>query len=175
MNKYLVVVLLIAFGTDVYAGHPHKKVRLEDCLMAAKAIRVGQFVKVEFLNYTDEGEAAYEIEIRDPDGKEWEFECSASTGQIIEIEQEVESANDPLFKKHMKVTEEEARKTATQLYPGKIEEVEYEIEANGAASYEFDIIDKYGVEFKVEVDAATGEIVEVQLEQWEIGEEDTVK
>ena len=175
MSRYIVLVLLIAFGTDVYAGHPHKKVRLEDCLVATKAIRAGEFIKVEYLSFTDEGEAVYEIEVRDPDGKEWEFECSAVTGQILEIEQEVDSPNDPLFKKHMKVSEEEARKIATAVYPGTIEEVEYEIEFNGMPVYEFVIVDKYGVTFKVEVSAATGEIVEVQMRQWKIGVEGSAK
>jgi uncharacterized membrane protein YkoI len=171
----LILVLMTATATPVMAGNSGKRVELEDCLKAATAIRAGDFVKVEYLAYTDEGESAYEIEVRDPDGREWEFECSATTGSIIEMEQEVESANDPLFKRHMKVSESDARNTALQLYPGTVEEVEYEIEANGAASYEFDIVDKYGVEFKVEVDAASGAIVEVQMEKWEIGEEDAAR
>jgi uncharacterized membrane protein YkoI len=161
----------MVFGGSVQADH---RTGLEDCLLAVKAIRAGDFVKVEYLGFADEGGAAYEIELRDPDGKEWEFECSASTAKIIEIEQEVDSASHELFKRQAKVSEDDARKIALSLYPGEIEEVEYEIEANGAASYEFDIVDKYGVEFKVEVDAKTGDIVEVQIEQWEIGEEDTV-
>ncbi len=48
-------------------------------------------------------------------------------------------------------------------------EVEYEIEENGDASYEFDIVNDKGVETKVEVDAATGKIIEVAIEEWEIG------
>lgn len=71
----------------------------------------------------------------------------------------------------MKVTEEDAKATALKAYPGVIEEVEYEIEANGDASYEFDIVNSKGVETKVEVDATTGKIIEVAIEEWEIGEE----
>jgi len=97
--------------------------------------------------------------------------CDISTGNIYEIEREVESASDPLFKKNMKVNEEEAGKTALALYPGKIVHTEYEIEANGASSYEFDIFERPGVTYKVEVDAATGEIVEVSIEKWDIGRE----
>lgn len=175
MSRLIVLVMLIAFGSDVYASHPHKKVRMEDCLVATKAIRAGEFIKVEYLSFTDEGEPVYEIEIRDPEGKEWEFECSAITGRILEIEQEVDSTNDPLFKKHMKVSEEEARKIANAIYPGTIEEVEYEIEFNGMPVYEFVITDKYGVTFKVEVSAVTGEIVEVQMRQWKIGVEGSAK
>lgn len=49
--------------------------------------------------------------------------------------------------------------------------MEYEIESNGDASYEFDIIDDKGGETKVEVNAANGKIIEVSSEEWEIGEE----
>lgn len=55
--------------------------------------------------------------------------------------------------------------------PGTIEEVEYEVEENGAASYEFDIVNDKGVETKIEVDAASGKIIETATEEWEIGEE----
>ena len=169
MLRLLMTMLIILVNSNVYAGH---KGGLEKCLLAAKAIRAGTYVKVEYLGFADEGGSAYEIEIRDDDGNEWEFECDADNGEIVEIEQEVESPNDALFKKKMKVSEKDVRKIATDLYPGNIKEVEYEIEANGQASYEFDIVDKYGVEFKIEVDATSGDIVEVQIEQWEIGEED---
>lgn len=171
MRNAMMALALAVAGTPALAGHSHDRVRLEDCLTAARSLRAGDFVKVEYLAFSDEGHAAYEIEVRDADGREWEFECSTVTGQIQEIEQEVDSPKDPLFAARMKVTEAEAIATATRLYPGDVEEVEYEIEANGAASYEFDIVDRYGVEFKVEVDATSGEIVEVQMEQWEIGAE----
>jgi len=70
----------------------------------------------------------------------------------------------------MKVTEEDAKAITLKAYPGVIEEVEYEIEANGDATYEFDIVNSKGVETKVEVDAATGKTIEVAIEEWEIGE-----
>ena len=41
----------------------------------------------------------------------------------------------------------------------------------GDASYEFDIYDHPGTTYKVEVDAATGEIVEMAIEKWDIGRE----
>ncbi|HSR63544.1 MAG TPA: PepSY domain-containing protein [Gammaproteobacteria bacterium] len=173
MTRPFLFVLATVAMLNVQAGHGYGGPdKLEKCLMAAQAIRAGSFVKLEYLGFTDEGTSSYEIEIRDPDGNEWEFECSTRTGEILEIEQEVDSPESPLFKRNMKISEQQARKIATDLYPGTIEEVEYEIEANGDASYEFDIVDKYGVEFKIEVDATTGDIVEVQIERWEIGEED---
>lgn len=174
MHRSLLILLFpsFLFTTNVHAEHEGG---LEACMLAATAIRTGTYTKVEYLDFTDEGVSAYEIEMKDLDGKEWEFECDSHTGAIIEIEQEVATPDAPLFKKKMKVTEKDAKKIATELYPGTVEEVEYEIEMDGKASYEFDIVDKYGVEFKIEVDATSGEIVEVQIEKWEIGEEDSIK
>lgn len=168
MRQFTLLMLLSIFTLPVAAG---KKVTLEDCLKSVTAIKPGDYVKVEYLSFTDEGGPAYEIEVRDPDGKEWEFECSARSGEILEIEQEVDSPDHELFKRKRKISEERAIGIAKELYPGTVKEIEYEIESNGAASYEIDIVDKYGVEVKVEVDATSGDIVEVQYEEWEIGEE----
>lgn len=104
-------------------------------------------------------------------GFQWEFMCDVETAKIFETESEVESVNSQAFKSKMKVTEEDAKIIALKSHPGIIEEVEYEIEENGDASYEFDIVNSKGVETKVEVDAATGKIIEVAIEEWQIGEE----
>ena len=117
------------------------------------------------------GKAVYEIEVADVNRGEWEFLCEADTGKIIEKESEVTDAKSESFKKNMKVTEQDAAATALKAYPGKIEEVEYEIEENGDSSYEFDIMSDKGIETKVEVDAATGKIIETAVEEWEAGEE----
>ncbi len=142
---------------------------LEKCIAEIKKQKAGELIKLEKLN--SDGKAVYEFELKDTNGFEWEFMCDATTGQVFETESEVSSANSQAFKSKMKVTEEDAKAIALKAYPGTIEEVEYEIEANGDASYEFDIINSKGVETKVEVDAATGKIIEVAIEEWEIGEE----
>jgi uncharacterized membrane protein YkoI len=85
--------------------------------------------------------------------------------------QEAALVDDPLFKQNVKVSEQQARQTVTDLYPGTIKEVEYEIETNGDSSYEIDVVDAEGTEWKVEVDAASGDIIETHIEQWEIGYE----
>jgi uncharacterized membrane protein YkoI len=50
--------------------------------------------------------------------------------------------------------------------------VEYELEADGKGSYEFDILEADNEEVKVEVDATTGKITEVSYEVYQIGRED---
>jgi uncharacterized membrane protein YkoI len=163
-------ISLSLFTAPVFAGHGHQD-SLHKCLKAASEIKSGYYVKVEYLTMTEEGGKAYEIEIRDANGVEWELMCSKRRGEIYEIEREVDSPSDPLFKKHMKVDEKSAAQTAITLYPGKLVHTEYEIESDGSASYEFDIYEKHGVTYKVEVSASTGEIIEVNLEAWDIGRE----
>ncbi|SHE19715.1 PepSY domain-containing protein [methanotrophic endosymbiont of Bathymodiolus puteoserpentis (Logatchev)] len=168
MNKKIINgVLIIAIGTSFSVQAADKG--LDKCIAAIQAQKTGELVKLEKLNV--KGKAVYEIELEDANGFEWEFMCDVNSGKVFETESEVSSVNSSAFKSKMKVTEEDAKATALKAYPGVIEEVEYEIEANGDASYEFDIVNSKGVETKVEVDATTGKIIEVAIEEWEIGEE----
>lgn len=167
----LIVSALAASPVIAEGGHGHHGDSLHKCLKAASNLKDGYYQKLEYLTMTKEGARTYEIEIKDKDGVEWELMCDIHHGDIYEIEREVESASDPLFKRNMKVDEKTAANTALELYPGNLVHTEYEIEADGSASYEFDIYDKPGVTYKVEVDAETGEIVEVNIEKWDIGRE----
>ncbi|MCQ8183635.1 PepSY domain-containing protein [Methylomonas sp. SURF-1] len=142
---------------------------LESCIQAVKKEKSGDLVKLEKLNVA--GKGAYELELRDNNRQEWEFICDADSGKLTERESEVADPNSQAFKKNVKVTEEDAAATALKANPGTIEEVEYEVEENGAASYEFDIVNDKGVETKIEVDATSGKIIETATEEWEIGEE----
>jgi len=159
--------LMIAIGAT-FSVHAADQ-GIEKCITAIQKQKTGELVKLEKLNA--DGKAVYEFELEDANGFEWEFMCDVNSGKIIETESEVSSVNSLAFKNKMKVTEEDAKTIALKAYPGVIEEVEYEIEDNGDATYEFDIVNSKGVETKVEVDAATGKIIEVAIEEWEIGEE----
>lgn len=142
---------------------------LENCIRAVKKEKAGELIKLEKLNVS--GKGVYELELRDDNRREWEFMCEADSGKLIEKEAEVADPNSQAFKKNVKITEEDAAAIALKANPGKIEEVEYEIEDTGASSYEFDIVNDKGVETKIEVDAASGNIIETAIEEWEIGEE----
>jgi len=168
MNKSIInsaFIIAVSASFNVQAADQG----LEKCIAAIQAQKTGELVKLEKLNA--EGKAVYEFELEDANGFEWEFMCDVNSGKIFETESEVSSVNSLAFKSKMKVTEEDAKAIALKAYPSVIEEVEYEIEANGDATYEFDIVNSKGVETKVEVDAATGKIIEVAIEEWEIGEE----
>ncbi|ANE56595.1 MULTISPECIES: PepSY domain-containing protein [Methylomonas] len=142
---------------------------LESCIQAVKKEKSGDLIKLEKLNVA--GKGAYELELRDNNRQEWEFMCDADSGKLTERESEVADPASQAFKKNAKITEEDAAAIALKANPGTIEEVEYEVEENGAASYEFDIVNDKGVETKIEVDAASGKIIETATEEWEIGEE----
>jgi len=147
---------------------PKTKVSLEKALQTALKEKQGTVVKVELKMQGNV--PVYEFDIETPDGKAWDVEVNTKTGKVSEVEQEVKSADDPLFKAKAKVTEAEAKKIALEAYPGEIVETEYEIEPDGSASYEFDIKTKDG-EVKVEVDATSGKIVEQGKEIYQIGKE----
>jgi uncharacterized membrane protein YkoI len=167
MKKTVIMsVLLMTMSSSLLAeDQPHY---FEKCMAAALNERPGQVVKVELKSV--DGDHVYEFDIRGIDGSDWDIACDAHRAVISEIEREVNNVNHPLFKSKAKVNEAEARKTALAIYPGEIVEVEYEIESNGAATYEFDIDTTIGgQQMKIEVDATSGEIVEAHRELWQVG------
>lgn len=148
---------------------PKTQAGMEACLKAVLAQREGEVVKLEFKD--ERGVPTYEFEILGKDGKSWELECDANQGKITEEEQEVDNAEAALFKAKAKITLEQAKAIALKAHPGEVVEVEYEIEPDGSASYELDIQTDKG-EIKLEVDAATGKIVEDnERELYQIGKE----
>lgn len=160
-------------ATPVLAQAPGQGVgteNLDACLVATQVLRPGQYTKVEFLRVTTKGVPTFAIEVLDYDDREWEFNCNALNGVVYAFEREVNSPSAALFDE--KVSLEKAKQTVSSLYPGEILEVEYEVESNGRPSYEIDIQggrENRFIEYKVEVDAISGEIQEVNVETWEIG------
>lgn len=173
MKQLAIIPLIIgAFAANnleaAETAFPKTKVSIEKCLQAALKEKAGTVVKAELK--IEDKQPVYEFDIESADGKSWDVEVSTKTGKVTEVEQEVKNADDPLFKAKLKVTEADAKKTALEAFTGEIVETEYEIEPDGAASYEFDIKTKDG-EVKVEVDATTGKIVEHSNEIYQIGRE----
>lgn len=139
---------------------------LESCLPKVLAKHPGEALQVVLK--AEGKEAVWEIEIEAAGGKLYDIECSGKTGKIVEVEERVLSADAPGFKDKAKVSEATARATALAKFPGEVERVEFEIEADGKVSYEYDIKTKTG-DMRVEVDATTGEIVEASKELLEVG------
>jgi uncharacterized membrane protein YkoI len=166
------LIAAVFFANSAVADHGSLKPKAYDslgnCVKAALSEKDGKIVKVEFKSEKKVG--VYEFDIETADGKAWDVECNAKTGKVTEIEEEVKS-NDPRFKALAKVSEADAKATALAAHPGTVVETEYELESDGKASYEFDILEADNEEIKVEVDATTGKIVEVSYEEYQIGKE----
>lgn len=141
---------------------------LGKCVKAALSKHDGKIVKVEAKS--ERKQLVYEFDVESKDGTAWDIECDAKTGKVTEVEQEVK-ADDEKFKALAKVSEADAKATALAKHPGTVVEVEYELEPDGKASYEFDILEADNEEVKVEVDASTGKIVETSYEVYQIGQE----
>jgi uncharacterized membrane protein YkoI len=168
-NRILVpfVAALSFTSASPAAEFPRGARPFEDCLGTAMAARPGRVVKVEFKTVGDR--KAYEFDIQGNDAVSWDVECNADTAELVSIEHEVDSASDPLFSSKAGIDEAQARRIVSEQYPGTIEEIEYEVEEDGAASYEFDVDANDGTQTKIEVDAATGKIIEVDREIWQVG------
>lgn len=141
----------------------------ERCREAVLATHAGQVIKVEKKHEAEQ--FMYEFDIRDPQGADWDIECVMQTAEIHEIEREVDTPNDPLFKSMAKISEKRARDIVLESYPGHIVAVEYEVEnaGEGPSVYEFDIATDSGEQMKAEVNASTGEIGEANRQLWQIG------
>ncbi|HSR02293.1 MAG TPA: PepSY domain-containing protein [Methylophilaceae bacterium] len=168
------VLTLVLITNAALAESDHGKFKAQSydslgkCVEKVLAKHDGEIVKLEY--HVEDKKPTYEFDIEMPDGKAWEVECNVKTGEITELEQEV-AVDDEKFASKAKFTEEQARATALAAHPGRIVEVEYEIESEGKVSYEIDILQKDNDEVKVEVDATTGKIVEVSYESYQIGDE----
>lgn len=166
------LITVALFSSTANAGHETIKHvsydSLGKCVKAALAKHEGKVVKLEMKS--ENKKPTYEFDIESADGTAWDVECDVKSSKIIEIEQEVK-ADDAKFKALAKVSEADAKATALAAHPGTVAELEYELESDGKASYEFDITEADGEEVKIEVDAATGKIVETHYEVYQIGQE----
>jgi uncharacterized membrane protein YkoI len=143
---------------------PQTSVPMERCLAAVLNVAGGsvEHMKLEI----EAGRPLYEFKIEAEDGNEWEAECDANTGEIVEMQREV-SRNDRAFNEAAKVIETDARRVATERYPGKIGKSERLLDHQGRAIYEVEITTADGREMEVEVDGATGEILNAEEESAE--------
>lgn len=139
---------------------------IESCAKAVLAQAPGELIQAT-LKQEPEGRV-WEFEVKQADGKLLDIECADSAGTIVETETRVASAADPAFAAIAKIDEATARAKALEAKAGTVERVEFELEAEGKASYEYDIKTADG-DYRVEVDAASGEVVETSSELLEIG------
>lgn len=144
-----------------------KPILLSACANAVSAKVPGTIIRLEGI--VRGGAEVYEFDVKGADGKDYDLVCDPATSSITETEVEAKDEKAAEWKTVAKVSRADAEKAALAKHAGKVVEVEYEIEADGKASYEFDIKGADGKEYKVEVDAATGQVVEDEVELFQIG------
>lgn len=141
--------------------------RLQQCMDTALSVFGGD---VRSLKYkSEDGAPVYDLDIIGADGLHWEVECDGRTGHIKEIEREVE-ADDPVFAERAEISEADARARVLDFFPGEVESVEYELESDGSAVYEFAVRMEGGGLLSVEVDATSGAMRGANVIHWKIGE-----
>ena len=166
----LATAALLVTGGQVLAleAMPQTKVSMEECLIAALERHPGKVREVEF--GLEDGDPRYEFEILTADGRETEVECSATSGEIVEVEWENQNMDLDAFLDKSRVSPSQARKIALRRVPGKVTKMDLETTSTGVMSYEFEIRTRDGEDVDVEVDAMSGKILEVEKDIYEVGD-----
>ena len=166
----LATAALLTTGSHVLAleSMPQTKVSMEECLSVALELHPGKVKEVEF--GLEDGVPHYEFEILTADGRETEVECSAMTGEIVEVEWENENMDLDAFLEKSRVSPSQARKIALRRVPGKVTKMDLETTSTGVMSYEFEVRTRDGKDVDVEVDAMSGNVLEVETEIYEVGD-----
>ncbi len=154
--------------TGAMEALPETKVSMEECMFAALEAYPGEAVEVEL--ELDNGAPRYDFEIVGADGRTAEVECDAMTGKVVEVEWENDDMDVDAFLERATVTPSQARKIALGRVPGRVVDMSLETSSTGQISYEFEILTGDGQEMDVEIDAISGDVVEVERDIYELGD-----
>ncbi len=167
------VAVLGVWSSSVSAGKLppaetlERMVRFETCLKAAWKEQPGRVSAAELQSQF--GVPQYNFDIESSDGGKWLIECNAATGVVTEVEQIVGRTN-PLFKDQVRISEGDVKTKVSRFFPGQVVYMQYMIEANGQAMYDFNVKMKGSDRImKFEVNATTGEVEAPGPVLWEIG------
>lgn len=108
----------------------------------------------------EDGRSIFETEFYTADGREYDYEIDAVTGEIVSFDHDAEAAATPDTGNTGKITEQEAMKLALAQVPGasKSDIREFETDRDdGRTEYEGKIIYE-GMEYEFEIDAYSGAI-----------------
>lgn len=188
MNKKVIIsfaaVFLVAvLGFGIYqsdAANSNPELTLEDARQLVEIQYPGTITEIELDK--EQGETVYEVEVV-TDDKEYEVKLDANTGEIIKLEEKHKKqsvTNDQqhqteydVKKEHNKNVPEQNKKSnmiemttaieiAIQEFPGTVTEAELDRE-DGRLIYEIGIKSK-GEEAEIEIDAYTGEVIVIEID-----------
>ena len=150
-------------SSETQTGLSNEEISIEQAKTIALQRVSGAITDVELKN--ENGMLLYEVEITE-NNKETEVLIEAKTGTVLSIESDEEDqeiAPDDLTETGSLITEEQAKQIAlNHIGEGGIIEIELERES-GIILYSIGIISDQK-EVEVEIDAETGEILEVEWE-----------
>jgi hypothetical protein len=160
---WLVTPALAGVATDATHGVERTVAECYDSTIEALG---GEALHLEFESRG--GEPIFEFIIRQGDVTYYAA-CSGVSGVMFGIDIIV-AADDSRFAERATISPDQAAQTATAFYPGDVEEVKAILTEDGQALYEVDVeVEDATGEFNVWVDAASGDLVRVDIEYWEIG------
>jgi uncharacterized membrane protein YkoI len=171
MRGYILSAVLLAVSGASALEAQGLRETVSHCARAAGPAGMGQKIeRIEMVSIlvpaelpdAPKGTPFLLLEMQNPDGSRWEVTCNGATGGVVDLEREVKSAEDPLFKPNAKVAEADARKAALKAYPGTIVSVAYEVESDGTPRYAFELTPASGeAGMVVEVSAVSGQVSKV--------------
>lgn len=166
MGKYLGLGLLFAFVTlfRLSAGDAAVTPGPVDTTRAAEIALAraggGEIVEVG-IDFEDGERTVYEFTILDATDK-YGIDVDAATGAVVKYEREARPAASPAAGAAPGLSPEQARKAAlARTGGGRVTEFERDSRDDGRTVYEIEILDN-GVEYELEIDAASGEILKYE-------------
>lgn len=139
---------------------------IESCATAALAQAPGKLLRARLKSEPDGRRWAFAI--RQADGRRQDIECSDSAGTLVDTEVPVASAADPAFAAIARIDVAAAQAIALETKPGTVASVAFALAGDGLARYAFELATADGA-YRIEVDAASGELAEVSRTLLEIG------
>jgi len=164
---FAAALLLTGSGWAQTAALLEPAVGLETCVNLVQRTMGGETTHLEF--ESRDGVPTYEFIVESESGPTYYVGCDATTGLIAGVDVIV-STDDARFASAAQIGAQQAAEAATRHYPGVVKEVKSLLLSTGQAVYEVDVEFEPEGEFNVYVDAASGEILTVNIEYYEIGQ-----
>jgi uncharacterized membrane protein YkoI len=153
-------------STEGKAGHAEEmellkssKIEVADAIKAAQDKAPGRVIDTELKSKN--GKTVWEVDIAAADGKAVEVDVDADSGQVVDSEPPTMAGGGDKMEliKSSKIEVADAIKTALEKASGRVVDTELRAK-NGKTMWEVDIASADGKATEVDVDAASGQVVD---------------
>lgn len=139
--------------------------KAKSAALSHAGLTAGQVTFVSCRLEWEHGRRVYDVEFYTAGGKEYDYEIDAYTAEVISVDYDAEGYTPPSGSSY--IGEERARSIALEKVPGasaaNIRKLELDHD-DGRWEYEVEIYYN-GVEYEIEIDAVTGEILKLESER----------